>query len=80
MSDNRTKTRAIVFELLESIAPGPFEHTEEASLIGDVGLESVELMELLDKIERRFNIEIDDAALDTIETVGELVDSVLLRT
>ena len=52
----------------------PEIHTE-TDLIDDLGVDSVETLDLIAKIEQEFNINIDDAAkAASVRKVGELVD------
>ncbi len=76
---NHAEVTEIVYELLERLCSEPFERSKSASLVADVGLESVELVELLHMVERRFDIEVDDAEINSIETVGELTDAIVLK-
>ena len=47
--------------------------TMEAELSGDLGINSLELADLVYSCEERFNIEIEDEALHNFTTVGDVV-------
>lgn len=47
--------------------------TEDASISGDLGADSLDLVDLAMSIEEEFNIEVPDEALDHVRTVGDIV-------
>ena len=47
--------------------------TEDASLSGDLGADSLDLVDLSMSIEEEFNLEVPDDVLDHIRTVGDIV-------
>lgn len=47
--------------------------TEDASLSGDLGADSLDLVDLSMSIEEEFNIEVPDDVLDHVRTVGDIV-------
>ena len=59
--------------LVEECRVNPDTITLEAELAGDLGINSLELAELVFVIEDRLNIEIDDEDILGIRTVGDLV-------
>jgi len=63
------KIKEIVAEQLDRSAE---EVTDSASFIDDLGADSLDITELLMKLEEEFDIEIDDDA-NSIETVGDAV-------
>ncbi len=48
--------------------------TMEATLQGDLGLDSLDAMELSMALEEAFNITIEEEALKTFDTVAKIVD------
>lgn len=48
--------------------------TLEAELAGDLGINSIELADLVMLCEEKFNIEIDDDELHALVTVGDVVN------
>lgn len=47
--------------------------TEDASISGDLGADSLDLVDLSMSIEEDFNLEVPDDVLDHIRTVGDIV-------
>lgn len=47
--------------------------TEDASISGDLGADSLDLVDLSMSIEEEFNLEIPDDVLDHVRTVGDIV-------
>ena len=47
--------------------------TEDASVSGDLGADSLDLVDLAMSIEEEFNLEVPDEALDHVRTVGDIV-------
>ena len=48
--------------------------TETANMIEDLGADSANLMMLIMDLETEFNMTVEDDALGTIKTVGDIVD------
>ncbi len=48
--------------------------TPQANLFDDLGLASIDLMSAVMAIEERFEIEVSDAELENVTTVGEAVE------
>lgn len=51
----------------------PSDVTMEADLVGDLDLDSLDTMELTLGMEERFSIEIPDAELEELRTIGDAV-------
>ena len=47
--------------------------TEDASISGDLGADSLDLVDLSMSIEEEFNLEVPDDVLDHVRTVGYIV-------
>ena len=47
--------------------------TEDASISGDLGADSLDLIDLSMSIEEEFNLEVHDDVLDHVRTVGDIV-------
>ena len=47
--------------------------TEDASISGDLGAHSLDLVDLSMSIEEEFNLEVPDDVLDHVRTVGDIV-------
>ena len=48
--------------------------TEDAKMIDDLGADSANLMMLIMDLETEFDMQVEDEALGTIKTVGDIVD------
>jgi acyl carrier protein len=60
--------------LVDRLKVEPESVTPEANLFDDLGLDSIDLMSAVMAIEERFEIEVSDAELENVTTVGEAVD------
>jgi len=54
--------------------------TTEASLMDDLGADSLDLVELVMALEEEFEIEITDDEGEKLKTVGEVVDLIKAKT
>jgi len=70
MSDTAERVKKIVVEHLNVDAD---KVTESASLIEDLGADSLDAVELVMAFEEEFGVEIPDDAAETIVTVGDAV-------
>ena len=52
---------------------------ETANMIDDLGADSANLMMLIMDLENEFNMTVEDEALGTIKTVGDIVDYIQKR-
>lgn len=59
--------------LVEELRKKPEDITMEAELVGDLGINSIELAELILVCEEKFNVQIDDDDLHRFNTVGDVV-------
>ena len=59
--------------LIEELRVKPEDITAEAELAGDLGINSLELAELVLTCEEKFNVVIDDDDLHRFNTVGDVV-------
>jgi len=69
----------MVFEKIKKIISEQLEVDqsiigESSSITGDLGADSLDLVDLAMSIEDEFDIELSDEALEKIKTVGDLVD------
>jgi acyl carrier protein len=70
MSDVADRVKKIVIEHLNVEAE---KVTENASVIDDLGADSLDTVELVMAFEEEFNVEIPDDAAESIVTVGDAV-------
>ena len=59
--------------LVEELQLDPEEITPDAELANDLGINSIELADLVLLCEEKFDIEIDDETLHKLVTVGDVV-------
>ena len=59
--------------LVEDLRVNPDDITMEAELAGDLGINSLELADLVYSCEEKFNVIIDDENLHDFKTVGDVV-------
>ena len=60
--------------LVDELSVNPDDVTLEAELVSDLGINSIELAEIVMECETQFNITIDDEDLHTFVTVGDVVN------
>ncbi len=60
--------------LVEELQLNPDDVTLEAELVGDLGINSLELADLIMLCEEKFNIEIKDEDIRKFLKVGDIVD------
>lgn len=75
----------MVFEKIKKIISEQLEVdqsiiSEGSSITGDLGADSLDLVDLAMSIEDEFDIELSDEALEKIKTVGDLVNYIEDRT
>ncbi len=73
MSEKQTEIFEAVKDRLAERGIDAEDVKMESSLSGDLGLDSLDTVELTLGLEERFNIEIPDSELEDLETVGDAV-------
>ena len=53
------------------------EITEKSSFVQDLGLDSLDVVEVVMELEHEFNIQIPDNEADSLKTVGQTIDYIL---
>ena len=76
---NKSKGGFFMFEnlkqfLVDELRVNPDDITMEAELAADLGINSLELADLVYLCEERFNVVIDDEELHNFNTVGDVVN------
>lgn len=68
-----------VLELLEGYdkVDQSKEITDETSFISDLGLDSLDVVEVVMEVEHEFNIQIPDHEADSLKTVGQTIDYII---
>jgi acyl carrier protein len=67
-----TQVRTILFDFGIDIT----SVTDDNTLVNDLGLDSIELVQFAQDLEEEFDIEISDNAITAAMTVGQVVDAV----
>ncbi|MFH1155892.1 MAG: acyl carrier protein [Pseudomonadota bacterium] len=73
-----TKVRKIIAEKLNDVDID--DVVPEASLVDDLGADSLSLVELVMSIEEAFDIDIDDEDAEKLITVQDAIDYILKRS
>jgi acyl carrier protein len=74
---------AVICELLRAVTEKDLQEedvTLESRYLEDLGLTSIQLVDLVMAIEERFNVEIEDVDLAKLRTVGQTVDYLKQKT
>lgn len=66
--------------LIEEMQVSPDAITEDAELVNDLGINSIDLAELSMICEEKFDIEIEDEDMHKFITVGDVVDYLEKKT
>jgi len=72
--DNKEILEALREVLVDRLKVEAEAVTPQANLFDDLGLDSIDLMSAVMAIEERFEIEVSDAELENVTTVGEAVE------
>lgn len=67
-------------KMATEIAEKDFSHVTEDSVIADLGIDSLGMLELVGSMERELQVQIPDDELVGIQTVNQLLDLVAKRT
>jgi acyl carrier protein len=79
MQFTREKVRADLLTLFRTHAQAGAAVTEASHLVGDLGIDSLGVMELIADIEDMFKLSIPDDALRDVDTVGSVVRAIEKR-
>ena len=63
-----------LIEMISNASGGTVEITRDTNLTFDLGLKSIDLLELVTEVEDTFGIEVSDEAVESVRTVGDLND------
>ncbi|KAL7667175.1 Acyl carrier protein [[Candida] zeylanoides] len=70
-----------ILELLEGFdkVQNPDQITESSSFSQDLGLDSLDVVEVVMEVEHEFNIQIPDQEADSLKTVGQTIDYIVAQ-
>ncbi|KAK9381886.1 acyl carrier protein-like protein [Kockiozyma suomiensis] len=79
---SRDEVQARILEVVKSFdkVTDPSKITSEASFAADLGLDSLDTVEVVMAIEEEFSIEIPDKEADEIKSVGQAIDYILAQS
>ncbi len=74
----------MVFETVTKLIAGqlkvdPEKVTRDARLVEDLGADSANVMVLIKDLEDQFNMQVEDSAITSLNTVGDVVDYIQAR-
>ena len=70
MSEIADKVRKII---VGQLGVDPKEVTDQASIVDDLGADSLDVVELIMELEDEFGLEVSDEDAEKISTVGEVI-------
>lgn len=79
MTWTRETIQAELVKLFSEFAAEGAQINESSHLVGDLGIDSLGVMELIQNIEDRFEIHIPDEALQEVGTVGDVAKAIVGR-
>jgi acyl carrier protein len=77
MADVESKVKEII---VNKLGVEESQITQSASFINDLGADSLDTVELIMEFEKSFNVTIDDADAEKIQTVGDAVNYLQAKT
>ncbi|HTV95979.1 MAG TPA: acyl carrier protein [Steroidobacteraceae bacterium] len=72
MTDHADSIEASVIELLAHRVPADTRVTAETRIVGDLGLDSVAVLDFIQDVEDRFDLSIPLERVAEVQTIGEL--------
>ena len=64
------KTKELIYKKLKAITKQKFDNKSD---IYNIGIDSLDLVELVTETEEELNIEVSDEQLESIKTVGDVI-------
>lgn len=65
--------------IAKQLKVSPDKVTREARLVEDLGADSANVMVLIMDLEDQFNLQVEDSAITTLKTVGDVADYIQAR-
>jgi len=66
-------------ETATEVVEKDFHHVQESSVISELAIDSLGILEIIGSMERQLKIQIPDESLSGVQTVGDLLDEVERR-
>ncbi len=76
MADIRTQ---VIELIVDKIGVDENEVKDEASFTSDLGVDSLDVMEIMLEVEKTFNIKIPDEEAEKLTTVGSLINYITVQ-
>ena len=76
---DKTLEQAVIETVAETLEKDPGGVTADMDFIADLGMDSLEVVEMVMALEDRFECEIPDEAVESIKTVGQAVEYIRRR-
>ena len=70
---------AVAKMIADQLKVDPSQVTRDAKLVEDLGADSANVMVLIMDLEDQFNMQVEDSAITTLKTVGDVVDYIQAR-
>ncbi|NLE20423.1 MAG: acyl carrier protein [Clostridiales bacterium] len=69
----------VVKLIADQLKADPAKVTRDARLVEDLGADSANVMVLIMDLEDHFNMQVEDSAITSLKTVGDVVDYIQAR-
>jgi acyl carrier protein len=76
---SRAELLAMFCETATEVVEKDFHHVTELTVITELAIDSLGMLEIIGSLERRLRIQISDESLTGLETIGSLLDEVEKR-
>ena len=76
MKWTRQDVKAELLKVLDQHAQAKVEINESSQIVGDLGIDSLGVMEVIADIEDKFGLHIPDEALRDVVTVGDVANAI----
>lgn len=73
----RDVVQAEIYELIRKYSVADDLDLSDASEVETLGVDSIDLMEIVFRLEEKFGLEIDDTGMETVKVLGDIVDLAL---
>lgn len=73
----RDVVQAEIYELIRKYSVADDLDLSDASEVETLGVDSIDLMEIVFRLEEKFGSEIDDTGMETVKVLGDIVDLAL---
>lgn len=72
-SHDSSITSKVVAIIVDKLGVEPYEVTEDASFVNDLGADSLDSVELIMEFEKEFGITVNDNEAERVQTVGDAI-------